>query len=106
MHFGDAVLERYETSSLKQVVRPHRKHPQTANEPGEAVESTLRMLKSGGTCSAFRSPWTTGAKNWGQWQSRQVESLSQLRNHYATATLHLFHHTKVAFSCDFNEYYI
>ena len=25
--------------------------------PGEAVESTLRMLKSGGTCSAFRSPW-------------------------------------------------
>lgn len=28
-----------------------------SSAPGEAVESTLRMLKSGGTCSAFRSPW-------------------------------------------------
>ena len=34
-----------------------------SSAPGEAVESTLRMLKSGGTCSAFRSPW---ANVWSQ----------------------------------------
>ena len=37
---------------------PHRVHSNPQRQPGEAVESTLRMLKSGGTCRDFRSPCT------------------------------------------------
>jgi len=59
---------------------PHEKRC-THIAPGEAVESTLRMLKSGGTCSAFRSPWQQRITRLSDYQTIKVdykETISRL----------------------------